>query len=71
MVTQLANDYYQIPTRSDIDKSSMPEWYQELNLTTFDIDWRQMSDKETKWMEYWDNNIKGREISNSVKIRLC
>ncbi len=60
MVTQLANDYYQIPTRSDIDKASMPEWYQELDLKTFDIDWQQMSDKETEWMEYWDNNIKGR-----------
>ncbi|KEK13526.1 iron ABC transporter substrate-binding protein [Lysinibacillus sphaericus] len=60
MVTQLANDYYQIPTRSDIDKASMPEWYQELDLKTFDIDWQQMSDKEAEWMEYWDNNIKGR-----------
>lgn len=60
MVTQLANDYYQIPTRSDIDKASMPEWYQELDLKTFDIDWQLMSDKEAEWMEYWDNNIKGR-----------
>lgn len=60
MVTQLANDYYQIPTRSDIDKGSMPEWYQELDLKTFDIDWQLMSDKEAEWMEYWDNNIKGR-----------
>lgn len=60
MVTQLANDYYQIPTRSDINKASMPEWYQELDLKTFDIDWQLMSDKEAEWMEYWDNNIKGR-----------
>ncbi|TQR30578.1 extracellular solute-binding protein [Lysinibacillus sphaericus] len=60
MVTQLANDYYQIPTRSDIDKASMPEWYKELDLKTFDIDWKFMSDKEAEWMEYWDNNIKGR-----------
>ena len=60
MVTQLANDYYQIPTRSDIDKATMPEWYQELDLKTFDIDWQLMSEKEAEWMEYWDNNIKGR-----------
>lgn len=60
MVTQLANDYYQIPTRSDIDKTTMPEWFQELDLKTFDIDWQLMSEKEAEWMEYWDNNIKGR-----------
>ncbi|WP_286926373.1 MULTISPECIES: extracellular solute-binding protein [Lysinibacillus] len=60
MVTQLANDYYQIPTRSDIDKATMPEWFQELDLKTFDIDWQLMSEKEAEWMEYWDNNIKGR-----------
>ncbi|MGE7954282.1 extracellular solute-binding protein [Lysinibacillus xylanilyticus] len=60
MVTQLANEYYQIPTRSDIDKAVMPEWYQELDLKTFDIDWQLMSEKEAEWMEHWDNNIKGR-----------
>ncbi|MFJ7733291.1 extracellular solute-binding protein [Lysinibacillus sp. NPDC097231] len=60
MVTQLANDYYQIPTRTDIDKTTMPDWYQELDLKTFDIDWQLMSEKEAEWMEYWDNNIKGR-----------
>lgn len=60
MVTKLANDYYQIPTRSDIDKATMPEWYQDLDLKTFDIDWELMSEKEAEWMEYWDTNVKGR-----------
>jgi len=60
MVTQLAHDYYQIPTRSDIDKAAMPEWYKELDLKTFDIDWQLMTEKEAEWMEHWDNNIKGR-----------
>ena len=59
MVTKLANDYYQIPTRSDIDQASMPEWYQELDLKTFDIDWQLMAEKEAEWMEHWDTNIKG------------
>ena len=59
MVTKLANDYYQIPTRSDIDQATMPEWYQELDLKTFDIDWQLMSEKEAEWMEHWDTNIKG------------
>lgn len=60
VVTKLANDYYQIPTRSDIDQATMPDWYQELDLKTFDIDWELMSEKEAEWMEYWDTNVKGR-----------
>ena len=60
MVTKLANDYYQIPTRTDIDKAAMPEWYKELDLKTFDIDWELMSEKEAEWMEHWDTNVKGR-----------
>ena len=31
-----------------------------IRFKTFDIDWQLMSDKEAEWMEYWDNNIKGR-----------
>ena len=64
IVTKLANDYYQIPTRTDIDQASMPDWYQELDLTTFDIDWELMSEKEAEWMEYWDTNVKGRGNKN-------
>ncbi|MEG0260127.1 MAG: extracellular solute-binding protein [Lysinibacillus sp.] len=60
MVKKLANDYYQIPTRTDIDTASMPDWYKELDLKTFDIDWSLMSEKEAEWMEHWDTNVKGR-----------
>lgn len=57
---ELSNEYYQIPTRTDIDAGSMPDWYKDLDLKTMDIDWQVMSDKEAEWMEYWDTNIKGK-----------
>ncbi|MFF5995734.1 extracellular solute-binding protein [Lysinibacillus sp. KU-BSD001] len=60
MMTELSHDYYQIPTRTDIDLAAMPDWYQALELKTFDIDWQVMADKEAEWMEYWDTNIKGK-----------
>ena len=60
VMTELAHDYYQIPTRTDIDLAAMPDWYQELELKTFDIDWQVMADKEAEWMEYWDTNVKGK-----------
>lgn len=60
MVTELANEYYQIPTRTDIDHDLMPDWYKEIDLKTFEIDWELMSEKEAEWMEYWDTNIKGK-----------
>lgn len=60
LVTELAQEYYQIPTRTDIDLEAMPDWFKELDLKTFDIDWEVMSEKEAEWMEYWDTNVKGR-----------
>lgn len=60
VMTDLAHNYYQIPTRTDIDLAAMPDWYQDLDLKTFDIDWQVMADKEAEWMEYWDTNIKGK-----------
>jgi iron(III) transport system substrate-binding protein len=58
--TTLAEDLYQIPTRTDIDKSTMPDWYQELDLKALDLDWEVMAEKEAEWMQHWDENIKGK-----------
>lgn len=58
--TTLAEDLYQIPTRTDIDKSTMPDWYQELDLKALELDWEVMAEKEAEWMQHWDENIKGK-----------
>jgi iron(III) transport system substrate-binding protein len=59
-MVELSEEYYQIPTRTDIDADSMPDWYKELDLKPMDIDWQVMADKEAEWMEHWDTNIKGK-----------
>lgn len=60
MRIELAQDLYQIPTRTDISKDQMPTWYKELNLKPMKIDWQVMAQKEKEWMQYWDENIKGK-----------
>lgn len=59
-MVELSEEYYQIPTRTDIEETSMPDWYKELDLKPMDIDWQVMTDNEATWMEYWDSNIKGK-----------
>ncbi len=56
---QLAKDYYQIPAirLPDADK---PEWLAKLDIKELKIDWNLMSQKQTEWMNYWSQNIKGK-----------
>jgi iron(III) transport system substrate-binding protein len=56
---QLAKDYYQIPAirLPDTDK---PEWLAKLDIKEMKIDWNLMSQKQTDWMNYWSQNIKGK-----------
>ncbi|MBD1383409.1 extracellular solute-binding protein [Metabacillus arenae] len=56
----LADELYQIPTRTDIAEEDMPQWYKELDLKALDIDWAVMAEKEAEWMQHWDENIKGQ-----------
>jgi iron(III) transport system substrate-binding protein len=57
---QLAEDLFQIPTRTDISADDMPDWYQELDLKPLELDWEVMSEKEAEWMQHWDENIKSQ-----------
>ncbi|SMF88770.1 iron(III) transport system substrate-binding protein [Paenibacillus uliginis N3/975] len=57
---ELAEKLYQIPTRTDISKDTLPAWLQGLELKPLDIDWAVMAEKEKEWMQHWDENIKGK-----------
>ncbi len=57
---KLANERYQIPTRTDINKDSLPDWMKDMELKPLDLDWDVMAEKEKDWMQYWDENIKGK-----------
>ena len=56
---QLTKDYYQIPAirLADADK---PEWLAKLTIKEMNLDWDILSQKQTEWMNYWSQNIKGK-----------
>jgi len=56
---QLAKDYYQIPA-IQIPDSEKPEWLAKLDIKEMKIDWNLLSEKQTEWMNYWSQNIKGK-----------
>jgi iron(III) transport system substrate-binding protein len=59
----LAEEYYRIPTRDDIEE--LPEWIEETEITPMDMDWELIEEKQDEWMEYWDNNIKNTDKDKS------
>ncbi|MCK1993996.1 extracellular solute-binding protein [Peribacillus muralis] len=52
----LAEEFYRIPTRSDV--KDLPEWITETEIKAMDIDWDVFQEKGDEWMKYWDENIK-------------
>jgi iron(III) transport system substrate-binding protein len=56
---QLAKDYYQIPA-IQIPDADKPEWLAKLDIKEMKIDWTLLSQKQTEWMNYWSENIKGK-----------
>jgi iron(III) transport system substrate-binding protein len=56
---ELANKYFQIPT-VPMDKAQQPAWMKDLDLKPLDLQWDVMAANEKTWIEYWDQNIKGK-----------
>lgn len=52
----LAEEFYRIPTRSDV--KGLPEWITETEIKAMEIDWNAFQEKGDEWMKYWDENIK-------------
>ncbi|MFM1654363.1 extracellular solute-binding protein [Brevibacillus sp. B_LB10_24] len=59
-VVEFSEKLFQIPTRTDISKDKLPAWLQGVELKPLDLDWSVMAAKEKDWMQYWDENIKGK-----------
>lgn len=55
----LAEDFYRIPTRNDID--NLPAWIADTKIKPMDIDWSVFQKESDGWMKYWDENIKNGE----------
>lgn len=55
----MAHHYFRIPVRTDINKASLPAWM-DIEIVPMDIDWLAFAELSPEWMQYWDENIKGR-----------
>ncbi|GGB45575.1 iron ABC transporter substrate-binding protein [Lentibacillus populi] len=59
----LAEEYYRIPTRDDIE--NLPAWIEETDIKPMDMDWELVEEKSDEWMDYWDNHIKSTDKDKS------
>ena len=55
-----AHEFYRIPVRQDLDVSALPAWITRQQIVPMDIDWDRLATEGAAWMQYWDENIKGR-----------
>jgi iron(III) transport system substrate-binding protein len=59
-LVQQAESFYRIPVRADIDPDLLPEWMIGLRVIPMAVDWERLATEGPDWMQYWDENIKGR-----------
>lgn len=57
---ELSAKRFQFPSRTDIPKDNLPDFMKNIELKPLDIDWSVMAKHEKEWMQYWDENIKGK-----------
>lgn len=55
-----AETYFRIPVRTDIPRESLPDWITRKTIVPMDVDWERLATEGPTWMQYWDENIKGR-----------
>ena len=55
-----AHDFHRIPARTDIPPDSLPSWISAVEIKSMSLDWDRLSAEGPSWMQYWDENIKGR-----------
>ncbi len=55
-----AREFFRIPTRRDLEMTSLPDWLQRLAIVPMPLDWALMTQRGPAWMKHWDQRIKGR-----------
>ncbi len=58
-----AHTFYRIPVRTDVSPDRLPEWITRVHIEPMDVDWNRLAEEGAAWMQYWDENIKGRGAS--------
>ena len=55
-----AHTYFRIPTRKDLSPEDLPDWITGTEVKPMQLDWERLVREGPTWMQYWDENIKGR-----------
>lgn len=55
-----AHRFYRIPVRNTLADTELPEWMTGVDIEPMEMDWERLSREGPEWMQYWDENIKGR-----------
>jgi iron(III) transport system substrate-binding protein len=58
-----ANQFYRIPSRTDIRTNRLPEWMRNLTIPKMQMNWDLVEAKSQEWMEHWDSYIRGASAS--------
>lgn len=64
MVRQ-AQEFFRIPTRSDLPRADLPPWMSKLDLKPLPVDFDSIAMHEKEWMSLWDQTVRGRGASAS------
>jgi len=59
-IMEQAEQFQRIPIRTDLDAAQLPEWITQSPIVPMDIAWDRLASAGPTWMQYWDENIKGR-----------
>ncbi len=59
-IVDQAQRFWRIPARTDIDAARLPAWMHTSEIIPMDVDWDRLATEGPTWMQYWDENIKGR-----------
>ena len=61
-ILEQAEQFQRIPIRNDLDEAQLPDWITQSPIVPMDLDWARLASEGPTWMQYWDENIKGRGV---------
>lgn len=56
-LAQQALAYGKVPTRTDINRASLPDWLEGQKIDPLGIDWKHFAKKEQYWVDRWRDEI--------------
>ena len=60
LVAQAQSPYNRIPARKDVPQDKLPAWMTSVSIPKMEIDWDLFAREQETWMQFWDENIRGK-----------